>query len=295
MITKIQSEYTRDLEVPTFRRNCTASHNQDKLSFKYYHYSSNLDKIEQQSRKRTVKCHSLVLQLEGEMHINWGEHKDVVIKAGEMYILPHGAEISGYIVGDVGCVVVKIKRGLTARELVALREIKKHEEFDKYEFKPMIMHPPMVNLAESVRNYLINGVTCFHLHEAKYAELYVILHWYYSLAENAQLFYVITGGESEFRNFILDNYKINTPINELVVKANMSRSTFNRKFKEAFNTTPTKWIDELTRQAIVNKASEPNVSVKDVMYELNIDNPSHFTQLCKRLCGVVPSELIRAK
>ncbi len=242
-----------------------------------------------------MQHHNLVFLLEGEIYISWGEYKDVAVKSGEMFFLPRGAEVSGYILGDVSCVVATIARGLSARELRDLRSMKEHSVNYVYEFKPMAMHPPMLQLAESVRGYLDSGVGCLHLHEAKFAELNVILHWYYSIADNVQLFYPLIGAMSSFRNFILDSYKINMPIDELVVKSSMSRSTFNRKFKETFNTTPLKWIDELTRQAIVDKASEPNVTVKDIMYEVGVSSPSQFTQLCKRLCGVIPSELIRLK
>lgn len=73
----------------------------------------------------------------------------------------------------------------------------------------------------------------------------------------------------------------------------MSRSTFDRKFKENFGMTPQRWIDLQTRILILRKASELNVSVKDIMYEVGVYNPSQFTKLCTRLCGFPPSKLIK--
>ncbi len=73
----------------------------------------------------------------------------------------------------------------------------------------------------------------------------------------------------------------------------MSRSTFDRKFKENFGLTPHKWIEVQTSVLITRKAAEPNVTIKDIMYEIGVYNSSQFTQLCKRLCGVKPSQLIR--
>ncbi len=210
-----------------------------------------------------------------------------------MFFLPRGAEITGYIIGEVNFIVAIIERGMTSKELNDMRIMKSHEKFDRYEFKPMVMHPPMLRLAESIKEYLVNGVNCSHLHEAKFNELYVILHWYYSLADNADLFYPMAGAVSEFRNFILDNFHITTSIDEIVTKSNYSRSTFDRKFKETFSTTPRKWIEEHTRQLIISKASEPNITVKDMMYEVGVYNSSQFTKLCTRLCGVAPSKLIR--
>ncbi len=288
------SDY-KNLIAPVYYKNCPIRHTHENMLFSYHMYSTRKEPREQMKHVRLMPHHVMIFLFEGELHLYWDEHVDIVVRAGEFFVLPRGAEVSAYIVGDVSYVEAIIERGMTAKELDDLRAMANYKQFEQYKLKPLVMHPMMQSLAESVRDYLVNGVNCAHLHEAKSAELYVILHWYYSIADNAQLFYPVAGAVSQFRDFILDNYKINTSIDELVEKANMSRSTFTRKFKEAFRTTPLKWIDELTRQTITHKASEPNVTVKDIMYEVGISNPSQFTQLCKRLCGVIPSELIKSK
>ncbi len=286
-------KYEANLNGLAYYKICPVLHAHENLRFKNHKYSTNLSIEEQLKLTHTISYHALVFQLEGEVHINWGEHKDVVIKAGELYFLPRGAEITGYIVGEVNFVVAIIDRNMTSKELDDLRTMRNHESFERYEFKPMPMHLPMLRLAESVREYLESGVNCSHLHQAKFNELYVVLHWYYSLADNAQIFYPMAGEISEFRDFVLDNFSVTTSFEELLAKANMSRSTFDRKFKATFATTPRKWLEEHTRQLIISKASEPNVTVKDMMYEVGVYNSSQFTKLCKRLCGVAPSKLIR--
>lgn len=287
-------KYIGNLNGPAYYQTCPILHAYEKLRFRYYEYSTSQQPWEQQKIIRTAPHHTIAFLLKGEIHLNWGEYKDVVITAGEMFFLPRGAEFTGYITSDVNIVLAIIERAMTNKEQDDLRAMKSYEGFSKYEFKPMTMHPPMVRLAESVKDYLVNGVNCSHLHEAKFKELYVILHWYYSQADNAQLFYPMTESISPFRNFILDNFTVTTTIEELLEKSNMSRSTFDRKFKSTFLTTPQKWIEEHTRQLIMNKAAEPNITVKDIMYEVGVYNSSQFTKLCKRLCGKTPSTLIRS-
>lgn len=288
--------YVGNLNGPAYYKTCPIRYNNEReqnMTFSFHSYSTKMETWEQLKGVRTLSLHCLSLLIKGELHLTWGEYKDVVIRAGEMYFIPRGAEVSGYIVGDVEVIIATIGRGMTGKELDDLRKMKTHEPFQKYEFKPLPMHPPMIRLAESIKEYLVSGVNCSHLHESKSSELYVILHWYYSIADNSQLFYPMAGAISEFRNFVLDNYKVTTTIDELVERANMSRSTFDRKFKETFGTTPKLWIEEQTRQTIISKASEPNVTVKDMMYEVGVYNSSQFTKLCRRLCGVTPSQLIR--
>ncbi len=266
-----------------------------KVSFRFHKFSTDKPPSVQLRTVHTLSFHALVFQLKGETHLNWGEFRDVVIGEGEMYFLPHGAEVSSYIVGDVSVIVAMIDRDITIKQLDELRKVRSFEAFDKYEFAPLKMNSQMLRFAESISDYLRFGVNCANFHEAKSSELYVIFRWYYSMAENAQLFHPMAGEMSEFRYFILDNFTTTISIEALAQKANMSRSTFERKFKETFSTTPQKWIEEHTRQLIITKAGEPNVSVKDIMYEVGIYNPSQFTKFCKRVCGVTPSELIRSK
>ncbi len=296
MSTEIPYKYVGSLNGPAYYKACPIRYNHEReqdATYSFHSYSTKLEPWEQIKSVRTLPSHCMTLVIKGELHLSWSEYKDVVVRSGEMYFLPRGAEVSGYIVGDVELVILTIGRGMTGKELNDLRNMKTYEKFQKFEFKPLPMHPLMMRLAESVKEYLVSGVNCSHLHQAKCSELYVILHWYYSIADNAQLFYPMAGAVSEFRNFILDNFHITTSIDDLVSKSNMSRSTFDRKFKETFSVTPRKWIDEHTRQTIIAKASEPNIAVKDLMYEVGVYNSSQFTKLCKRLCGVAPSKLIR--
>lgn len=279
-----------------YYQSCTIINASRKLGLiKYHSYSTPSDHLSRRLEyTRTLTSHTVILQLSGEAHINWKKHKDVVIKAGQMYFLPRGAEIYGYIVGDLRHIEIKIDRQMSNKEIEDLRKMREYENFKAYQFKAMDMVPQMSSYAHSLESYLIKGVNCTHLHEAKLAELLVIFHWYYSITDNALFFYPMATSISQFKNMVLTNYSLTTTIEELVERSNMSRSTFDRKFKENFNTTPHKWIDEQVRQAIISKASEPNVTVKDIMCELEIYNQSQFTNLCKRLCNVTPSKLIKS-
>ncbi len=243
----------------------------------------------------TVAFNAIFFQLEGEIVINWGEHKDVSITPGNMYFLPRGATVTAYIASEyISYVVVRLEHNIeNSKGFALLSKYKKHRALEAYKFAPLPMNSTMSRFVDSVHDYLHRGVQSPQLSALKVVELQTILRWYYSMSDCIRLLGPMVSSKTDFEQFILDNYHTSTTVDELVSKANMSRSTFDRKFKVAFNITPLKWIEDHTRQKIIQKASEPNVTVKDVMYEVEVYNPSQFTKLCKRLCGVTPSELIR--
>lgn len=269
--------------------NC---HNQ--FGFRYREVHTALSKEEQLSYNNTVTYNALFFHLEGEMHISWGAFSDVVISPGTVYFLPRGVNVSAYIEdAGISYLVVRLEHRLDDKRFANLHKVKECAALTKYVFAALPMKPMLMDFAKTLKAYLSSGVDSSHLFDVKLSELHIILSWYYTVEECTALFYPVIGMNTKFENFILDNYKINTSIEELVEKANMSRSTFDRKFKETFKMTPLKWIEDQVSRVIISKASEPNVTVKDMMYEVGIYNQSQFTNLCKRLLGVAPSQLIR--
>lgn len=266
----------------------------NQFGFRYRVVSTTLEAEEQLKHINTVTYNAIFFQLEGELCINWDQHKDVVIRPGDIYFLPRGATVSACIVGSgISYVVARLEHNIDNKIFNEQLKIKSNVTLSSYSFVPLPMRPAMMRFAESLRDYIVEGADCAQLHTIKLTELYIIFRRYYTADECINMFYPIIGYNSEFENFILDNYHVSVTIDDLVHKAKMSRSTFDRKFKETFRITPLKWIEEQTRQRIFSKASEPNVTVKDIMYEVDIYSQSQFTNLCKRLCGMPPSQLIR--
>ncbi|MFR9650627.1 MAG: AraC family transcriptional regulator [Rikenellaceae bacterium] len=269
--------------------------NDPQYGFKYREISVVLDVEQQKQQINTLTHNAIFFQLEGELHISWGEYRDVVIHPGELYFVPRGATVSAYVIGDqTKYIVARLDHNVgTARSFNSLFSTEARSCANK--FAPLPIVEPMRLFLDSIKQYIVDGVNNAHIREIKFAEMLFILGKYYTNEERANLFYSISDRDSKFKRFILDNFQPHTNVNELVKRANMSRSTFDRKFKETFGIAPLKWMNIQARTLIVRKASEPNVTVKDLMYEAGVYNSSQFTKLCKRLCGVTPSQLIHSK
>ncbi len=268
----------------------------NQFGFRYRVVTTTMEPEEQLTHLNTVTYNAIFFHLEGELHINWGHHKDVVIRPGDIYFLPRGATVSACTIGGgISYVVARLEHNIDSKLFNEQLKIKSNIGVADYIFTPLPMRSQMISFVNSLRGYILDGVDSTQFHTLKLTELYIIFRQYYTTEECANLFYPIIGYNSEFESFVLDNYHVSVTIDDLVQKAKMSRSTFDRKFKETFRITPLKWIEEQTRQRIFSKASEPNVTVKDIMYEVDIYSQSQFTNLCKRLCGMPPSQLIRMR
>ncbi len=249
-------------------------------------------------KQHTITYNVIFFHIDGVLKVSWGKHKDVLINPGEIYFLPRGADISAQIISEkIEYIILRLVQDFENRpvffELLKKERVNAGEyNQNNYPFPCIKMNEQMREYVNTVKRYSLDGIMNGQLYNIKLLELYIILHNYYSKEDCANLFYPILHYNLKFRGMILDNCKANITINELVNKSNMSRSTFDRNFKTAFGTTPLKWLEIQTRMLIMRKVAEPNISIKDIMYEVGILNPSQFTQLCKRLFGENPTQLL---
>ncbi len=260
--------------------------------FKYRAIESILSPTEQKRQINTMTHNAIFFQLEGILQVSWGEHRDTIINPGEFFFLPRGVEVSACILSDsIKYIAVRLDHELEIDN--PFNDLfEECENSITYKFAPLQFRGQMGRFIEMMKLYIIDGADSVRLHDIKVLELFMLLRSYYTAQECTNLFHPILKKSSKFKTYILNNYRVSVSIDELAEQANMSRSTFDRTFKKHFNTTPHKWIDTQTRTLILRKSAEPNTTVKDIMFEVGIDNPSQFTHLCKRLCGEIPSKLL---
>jgi len=82
------------------------------------------------------------------------------------------------------------------------------------------------------------------------------------------------------------------PINieEFAFLCNMSLSTFQRKFKNRYNTSPAKYIEKQRVEKAKLILSKTTCSITDVCYQVGFESLSHFSKVFKKNCGVSPSD-----
>ncbi len=82
------------------------------------------------------------------------------------------------------------------------------------------------------------------------------------------------------------------PINveEFAFLCNMSLSTFQRKFKSRYNTSPAKYIEKQRIEKAKLLLGKTHYSITDVCYEIGFESLSHFSKVFKKNCGFSPSD-----
>lgn len=111
---------------------------------------------------------------------------------------------------------------------------------------------------------LKEGLGCIHYHQIKRDELFLYLRAGYTKEELALFFYPVLGQNLEFKDFVLMNSRKIFDVKDFALQANMSQSTFNRRFKETFNETAKNWLLLRKQEFVKRDVALSNLSFSEI-------------------------------
>ncbi|MBS1742400.1 MAG: helix-turn-helix domain-containing protein [Bacteroidetes bacterium] len=115
---------------------------------------------------------------------------------------------------------------------------------------------------------------------------------------NSQAAFTIFTGQKDHRdNEILQAqlmiekiYTEKITVNELADKVNISRRSFERRFKQATNNTPIEYMQRVRIEAAKRSFEGSRKNVSEVMYDVGYTDTKAFRDVFKRITGLTPVE-----
>lgn len=86
------------------------------------------------------------------------------------------------------------------------------------------------------------------------------------------------------------HYREQMPLEHLAFLGGYSLSTFKRKFKEAFQQSPSRWIQSRRLQDARFLLANTQKNINEIGYEVGFENISHFIRVFKSNFGTTPGE-----
>ena len=86
------------------------------------------------------------------------------------------------------------------------------------------------------------------------------------------------------------HYKESMPLEQLAFLGGYSLSTFKRKFKDAFQESPSRWIQSRRLQDARFLLTNTKKNINEIGFEVGFENISHFIQVFKNHFGATPKE-----
>lgn len=233
----------------------------------------------------------LLFILSGSISVSFGQCKDAPVDENELFFLPNDRVfewkartdaaflLSGYNTTFFRC---------TAAQMDLLYKVKAGMES---RCRGTAMKEEVRTVVQQIVRYLEAGINCHHLYMLKYEELYFLFKYCYTSEEVAQIFYPGLKNNLLFNDQVMNNYLQVKTVKELAELLGYSVKTFDKIFKETFDDAPYRWMQKRKALHIRQVLRDPDISLKQIMYDFKFATYSHFNVYCKQYLGATPSQI----
>lgn len=234
----------------------------------------------------------LIILLKGEVEIRYEVEKVFTPRSGYMFLLPGNKQITAYALKDTTVLLCAFATDLKLCSRFSIQQLA------RYSSGSVSQEPYCLKQDARIRSFLPllvdclkEGLGCMHYHQIKRDELFLYLRAGYTKEELAQFFYPILGRNLDFKDFILANSRKIFDVKDFAIQANMSLSTFNRRFKETFNETAKNWLLLRKQEFVKRDVALSNLSFSEIAEKYKFSSTSYLVTFCKKYFGKTPNEI----
>ncbi len=115
---------------------------------------------------------------------------------------------------------------------------------------------------------------------------------------NSQAAFTIFTGQKDHQDheilkaqaIIEQSYAVRMSVEELAVKVNVGRRSFERRFKTATNNTPAEYMQRVKVEAAKRSFEASRKNIAEVMYDVGYTDTKAFREVFKKITGLTPIE-----
>lgn len=242
--------------------------------------------------RRFLNTTFLVILLQGDIEIRYEIDKYFTPQLGYMFLLPKNKQITTFA-----------RKATTLLLCSFTNDLKLYSRFSIQQLSHFIsesacQNPYCLKLDIRLQSFfsllvdcLKEGLGCIHYHQIKRDELFLYLRAGYTKEELALFFYPVLGQNLEFKDFVLMNSRKIFDVKNFALQANMSQSTFNRRFKETFNETAKNWLLLRKQEFVKRDIALSNLSFSEIAEKYKFSSTSYLDTFCKKYFGKTPKEI----
>lgn len=267
--------------------SCSNYVNKETRIFSFLHF----DKGEQRERK-FLDTTFLVFVVDGEIDIKYDGNEHVNVVSGKMFLLPGGKPIVGVGRKDTLLLLCEFSSSLKLCSRFSIQQLVKDIPSDSsFSFYFLSLDDRLSRFLSLLVDCLQEGLGCVHFHQIKRDELFLYLRAGYNKEELARFFCPILSRDMDFKDFVLAHSHVIFDVKSFAAYANMSLSTFNRSFKDAFQDTAKNWLLLRKQEFVKNDIIMTPMSLAEIAEKYHFSSTSYLVTFCKKYFGKTPNEL----
>lgn len=241
-----------------------------------------------------TNCILLLLEGQTKLAINTKEWK--IVNQGELFLAPTGILLSYLSLKDCKVLILHTNNLLNICQSFNISTLFKEAKLNKstlesYKFKTLKMNEHLWDYAKVVDKILTEQLLCINLHRIKIEEFMILLRVYYTKEDLYNFFYFTLNPDTVFFEYVQLNWCKYKTVNEFAASMNFSPQYFTKRFKEIFDQSPGKWIQNKKKKLILSEIQASLKSFQQISDEYGFSSQSHFNRFCKKMFRCSPNVL----
>lgn len=243
-----------------------------------------------ETRKETI----LLFVLEGTIRLDFLRHPALIVKAGEAVLVPARSLYRGDALEACRLLTCTIDSEMTFCNKFSLKTLTAYTECRDLPPTPSLttltLNSLLAGMLEITYKTLETGLLCIHYQHIKREEIFFYLRAFYPPKKLAAFFRPILCSDYDFKSRVREAYHQACNAKELAAQLNMSLTSFNRKFMQAFGEPAGHWIIKQKKENILRDIMADEMTISELAEKYGF-TPNYFIRFCKDHFGQPPAEL----
>ncbi|MCD7937157.1 MAG: helix-turn-helix domain-containing protein, partial [Tannerellaceae bacterium] len=237
----------------------------------------------------------VVFLLEGECFINNNGVDQYVLHAGSGVFFPIGATPGIKALSQIQIITIHLEPFINFREGYSIESLHTQTNAPTESGKQLPIASGIQHYIKTIISYHQNKLLSPELQKIKILEFLFILPLYYDKATLSGFFSPIVTNDTSFAIFIHKNWHKAKNSKELAALSSYSETSFNKKFKATFNTTPYKWLNKKRASLIYHELVVGKKTIKQISDEYGFNTLQQFNSYCKLNFSYPPVQIRKQK
>ena len=229
---------------------------------------------------------------EGELEVKFGHQQTNIIGGRRFFLVPSGVNFYGRQLCETSVMCCSFSDTPKFCNIYTLEHLA--DSMGKVDDGSFAVLPICDRLHMFLRflyDCMDDGILCAHFHQLKLQELFLLLRAYYSKEDLARMFSPVLGIDADFRQFVLEHYREFVDVKQFASLANMTVSTFQRKFKHEFKKPVNEWLLDRKCELIIRDLKTSLKTINEISEDYGFSSLQYFSNFCKHQFGKSPTEL----
>lgn len=237
------------------------------------------------------KNNHIIFVITGQLSINCDQFDNIPVCREEMIFLPNKSDCGYKVLSASKILVFTFDRFRNQCDKYTFQMLAEKSEGINYALQALKIHDLLKDYILLLIRYIQKGVNCYHLHEEKQQELFILLRACYTREEILFFFYPLITHDMDFRQIVLERYLEAKNVKEFARLTGYNISDFRNKFLVNFGEPAYQWMQKRKSNSIRFKLITENADIATLSDELGFSSPAHFNKFCKKVFGIPPAKL----